>query len=407
MKTELWSIGFETIKELETEEGILASDKQEIFGCIFGRDSLITSLKLLKTYNKTKDPYFLLLVKKILRNLAKLQGQDFNIESGEEPGKIIHEFRETGHQHLTGRVERPWFLYPDNAMKNYDSVDSTPLFLIAVARYVQQSGDTQFAEEVRPNVEMALAWVLGSMKGDRLGFLSYQFHPDRKHGGLVTQSWMDSHESIFHEDGAPTPYPIAPAEVQAYAYLALRLWKHDDAVKSLKENFHKHFVFDDEECLIAFGLDGHGKPMLSARSSMGHLLWASLNSDLDGVLDCILDKAYLPRLAQRIMLPDLFEPKAGVRTLSKKSRCFDPLSYHNGSIWPHDTAMIAEGLANFGFAHEAAEMRASLWYAWDFFKTPIELFTYTDKGYREYESAHGQRACKKQAWSAASILSEL
>lgn len=126
---ELWTLGLNTIKELETEKGILASGKEEIYGCIFGRDSLITALKLLKAYQKTEDTYFLQLVKKILTSLADLQGENTNIESGEERGKIIHEYREKDHEHLTARGDRPWYVYSDNTMRNYDSVDSTPLFL--------------------------------------------------------------------------------------------------------------------------------------------------------------------------------------------------------------------------------------------------------------------------------------
>src|SRR4051812_47702521 len=121
MDKALWDLGFETIKELEIEQGILASGKEEIFGCIFGRDSLITSLKLLRVYEKTKDPYFLTLVRKVLQNLAALQGTQINIESGEEPGKCIHEYRPSNHEHLTKDLETPWYLYPDNIMRNYDS----------------------------------------------------------------------------------------------------------------------------------------------------------------------------------------------------------------------------------------------------------------------------------------------
>src|SRR4051812_34834978 len=105
---EFWNLGLEIIKELEIEQGILASGKEEIYGCIFGRDSLITSLKLLKTFERTNDPYFLGLARKIIIGLSRLQGQEINIESGEEPGKCIHEFRPGAHEHLTKNLERPW-----------------------------------------------------------------------------------------------------------------------------------------------------------------------------------------------------------------------------------------------------------------------------------------------------------
>src|SRR5579884_953831 len=134
---QLWQLALNTIKELETENGILASSREEIFGCIFGRDSLVTCLKLLKVYSRTKDAYLLALVRKSLVNLMQLQGREVNIESGEEPGKCIHEFRPNGHERLTKLLKHPWYVYPDGAMRNYDSVDATPLLLIAAYRYAQ------------------------------------------------------------------------------------------------------------------------------------------------------------------------------------------------------------------------------------------------------------------------------
>ncbi len=399
---ELWTLGFNTIRELETERGILASGKEEIYGCIFGRDSLITALKLLKTYEKINDGYFLSLVKKILVNLARLQGQTSIIESGEEPGKIIHEFREHNHEHLTGRKNRPWYVYPDSTMKNYDSVDSTPLFLIAVSKYITLSADETFRNEIMPSVDKALGWLRGTIAADERGFVSYVFNPERKGGGLFTQSWMDSSESIFHEDGSPVSYPIAPVEVQAYAYLALILWNFSDEAAALKERFSHYFVVPDGKKLtVAFALDGSGKPMESLRSSIGHILWASAGRD------SILDTAYIPDLVRLVLSPDLFEPTAGIRTLGKQSRHFDPASYHNGSIWPHDTAIIAEGLENFGYMREAESVRHALKHSWEHFKTPIELFVFQKEGFSEYLSDTGQKACVKQAWSAASILAEL
>jgi len=152
----LWNLGFDTIKELETDLGILASGKEEIYGCIFGRDSLITSLKLLRVYENTHDEYFAKLVRKILATLSDLQGKNINIESGEEPGKCIHEYRPNNHEHLTKRLEKPWFVYGDNIMRNYDSVDSTPLFLIACYRYFQLTNDQSFIDEYEKNIQQAL-----------------------------------------------------------------------------------------------------------------------------------------------------------------------------------------------------------------------------------------------------------
>ncbi|MBX4191932.1 hypothetical protein KW798_00365 [Candidatus Parcubacteria bacterium] len=400
--TKLWELGVSSIRALETDEGILASGKEELYGCVFGRDSLITSLSLLKVYEKTHDEYFLSLVKKVLRTLAKLQGYEVVIESGEEPGKIIHEYRPTGHEHLTQALEERWYLYPDNVMRNYDSVDSTPLFLMVCYEYLRVSQDQAFIDELRPNIDAALRWLTtyGDSNGD--GFIDYRFHPDRKGGGLRTQSWMDSTESVFNEDNDERPqYPIAPIEVQAYAYVALRAWGKEERAQRLKEQFNEHFVYRKGRHLqFAYAIDGKGNKLGSMRSSVGHTLFATFKGE------SILDAEFVPQLVKRLLARDLFVPTAGIRTLSSRSKKYDPMSYHNGTIWPHDTQLIAEGLHNFGYHKEAQMVQTGLLDAYSHFDSPVELFAYK-RGLKEYESASGQKACKTQAWSAASLLAAL
>jgi glycogen debranching enzyme len=420
-KKYFWKLGIDTIRELETEQGILAAGKEEIYGCIFGRDSLITTLRLLRVHKKSQDPYFLQLAKKVLTNLISLQGKEENIQSGEQRGKMIHEYRPSGHEHLTKREQDAWYLYPDNIMRNFDSVDATPLFLIAAYRYWQASRDDQFLLDYRENIEMALQWILehGDMDGD--GFYDYMRHPQRTAGGLISHSWMDSGESVFHEDEFPVTYPVAPIEVQAYCYLALQLWaiyftsintefSYLLAQKSstLKYRFNRKFlVRDGDQVFFAAGIDSAGKALTSVRSNMGHCLWAALTAETDGINDCIIENHYIHAVVTRLLEPDMFEPKAGIRTLSKNSSRYDPSSYHNGSIWPHDNSMIIEGMINFGYGQEAQKVRTALLIAMEYFNTPIELFVY-DQGeyYREFQSPDGQVSCKKQAWSAASLLVE-
>jgi glycogen debranching enzyme len=414
----LWNLGFETIKELETDLGILASGREEIYGCIFGRDSLITGLKLLRVFEHTQDIYFLNLVKKILTNLASLQGKVVNIESGEEPGKCIHEYRPDNHSHLTKDGVQPWYIYPDSTMRNYDSIDSTPLFLIACYRYWQLSDDVTFIAEFKDTIDLALRWILdfSDINGD--GFLDYELHRDRTFGGLRTQSWMDSNESVFHEDGTPIAFPIAPVEAQSYAFLALKMWSRFHALNNpqfsielnsravaLKQLFNATFIIPDVHGLIlAAGIDGNGKLLANARSAMGHCLWASLEEHKDGVRESIVNDEFIPHIVDRLMKPDLFEPKAGIRTLSSLSRNYSPNSYHNGSIWPHDTSIIAAGMDIFGYHEQSLKIRSAVLRALDHFQTPIELFVFDKDNYSEYCSPLGQKACKKQAWAAASLL---
>lgn len=414
----LWELGLRSIRELETEAGILASARTEAYGCIFGRDSLITALELLRVFERTEEPYFRTVVEKTLRTLGNLQGAEVVIESGEEPGKIIHEFRPDNHEHLTALAESPWFLYPEGQMRNYDSVDATPLFLMAVHEYARVCGENSFFISLLPNVRKALSWMLEHADTDGDGFVDYRFHPERRFGGLSVQSWMDSTESLFYEntDERP-PYPIAPVEVQAYAWVAMREWSdrlHEkepevaqmlaQRASVLKTRFNERFVLSRGGSVsLAYAIDGKGVRLTSPRSSMGHCLWATYRSE-GNEPECILYPEHIAPLVRRLMSRDLFVPEAGIRTLSSRSSRFDPVSYHNGSIWPHDTAILAEGLERFGFHHEARVVREALLTAYQHFETPIELFGRARRKYLEYGD-ESKGACRVQAWSAGALLS--
>lgn len=414
-----YELGLNTIKALEVSEGVLASSAEEIYGCIFGRDSLITSLKLLEAYKNDSNPYYLYLTRKILEGLLALQGKEVNIESGEEPGKCIHEYRATAHEHLTKATTPPWFLYSDGTMRNFDSIDSTPLLLISLHKYLQESNDEDFIAKNFKKIELALNWILEYGDKNHDGFIDYQKHPERKSGGLIVQSWMDSAESVFHEDNVDVNFPMAPVEAQAYVFLAIKLWaqyfhdlsderaeKLNGEANELKEKFNKEFVLgNNENPLFAHAVDNNGKPLTSKRSSIGHILWASFKN-VDGTYECILDKKYIHALTKLLLEEDIFEPTAGIRTLSKNSRVYDPISYHNGSIWPHDNSLIAEGLENFGFEKEALDVRKALFSAYNHFQTPVELFAYHNGDYLEWKSTTGQIACRQQAWSAASMIAD-
>lgn len=409
-------MGMQAIQSLETERGIFASGREELYGCVFGRDSLITALLLLRVYEKTQDAYLLERVRVIIVELAKLQGREHNLESGEEPGKIIHEFRPDNHEHLTKHQEHPWYLYPDGILRNYDTVDATPLFLIAVEKYYQVTGDEEFLDLLTGNVSDALTWLITTLDNNAYGFVSYQFHPERIFGGLRVQSWMDSTESLFFEDREETPlYAIAPVEVQAYAYRALSVWhllleeSEPDLstlllsrARALRERFYDQLMLPSG--IPASGLDGQGRMLTSIRSSMGHVLWAGGRDS--GSFYSLLAPEDVGRVAQRLMQPDLFVPGAGIRTLSDTSTKFEANSYHNGSIWPHDTALCALGMRDAGFELEAVQVRDALLAAYDHFGTPVELFAY-DKSLIPYENTSGQRACQTQAWSAAALLAIL
>lgn len=427
MREDLWQVAYASIQSLEDERGIVASSRSEVYGAVFGRDSLITGLKLLEVYEKTKDAYLLALVRKILESLSALQGRELVVESGEEPGKIIHEFRPSGHEHLTSATAKTmegaaWYLYPDEVMRNYDTVDATPLYLMLMQQYADLTGDMLFVETHIDQITGAVEWLCtyGDINGDL--FIDYRFHPDRIAGGLRVQSWMDSTESLFFEESDEVPpYPVAPVEAQAYAYVALRaggslLARHNaslaafaqDRAEQLQEKFNETFVLGarGEHVALACGLAGDGRLLVSPRSSMGHVLWATYREQ-DGSLSRVLSPAYVEGVARRLLASDLFVPQAGVRTLSTQSKRYDPVSYHNGSIWPHDTAILVEGLRRAGLHTEARLVREALLTAYEHFMTPIELFGFAQDGFVEYTTPQGGKACRVQAWSAASLLSVL
>ncbi|MFO7274441.1 MAG: amylo-alpha-1,6-glucosidase [Bacillota bacterium] len=302
------------------------------FAVPFGRDSLITALQAL--------PFQPELARGTLRTLARLQGTRVDPRREEEPGKIPHEVR-FGELANTGQI--PFDRY-------YGTVDATPLFLILAAELYRWTGDRAFAESLRPHVLAALEWIerYGDVDGD--GFVEYR---GTAGGGLVNQGWKDSGDSVIHRDGTLARGPIALCEVQGYVYEALRQWSRifrewgdveraarlDEAAARLKERFAEAFWMADEG-FVALALDGEKRRVAVLTSNPGHLLITDL-----------LDRDKADRVARRLLEPDLFSGY-GIRTMSSRERAYNPVSYHNGSVWPHDNSLIAWGLARHGH-HEA------------------------------------------------------
>src|SRR3989304_2638512 len=219
----LHNLAYKTVLELETQLGINASGNQDRYAAFFGRDSMITCLKLLRVHKKNPNDVFLRIVRHTIQTAIRFQGKTINLKSGEKPGKIIHEYREKDYYHLTSKT-RPWYLYPDKTLRNYDSVDATPLFLILAAEFYNLTDDAQFLKGILPSVEAAFTYLqkFSPKEGNQL-FLEYQLHRPKTYGGLVNQGWMDSVDSILIY-GEPPREPVALVEVQGYYYKALRLW---------------------------------------------------------------------------------------------------------------------------------------------------------------------------------------
>ncbi len=303
------------------------------FMTLFGRDSLISAWMAL-----IADPELAL---GTLQTLARFQGRDVNPTNEEEPGRILHEMRfgDASSLSLGGGA-----IY-------YGSADATPLFVMLLGELRRWGLAREAVDELLPHADAAIGWIerYGDRDGD--GYVEYQRTSDR---GLRNQGWRNSPEAVRFASGALADAPVALAEVQGYvygAYLARAFFAAEagDAALStrlrgkaadLKASFNRDFWLEDRQWL-AMGLDRDKKPIDALCSSMGHCLWT-------GILDA--DKA--DAVARRLLSPDLFSGW-GVRTLATSMTGYNPLSYHCGSVWPHDNAIVAAGLMRYGFVREA------------------------------------------------------
>ena len=355
------------------------------FATLFGRDSLLTAFSVL--------PFYPQLAAGILRTLASLQGVEVNDARDEQPGKIIHELRAC---EMANTGEVPFGRY-------YGSIDSTPLFLWLLGRYVNATGDLKLARELWTNVERALGWIadFGDRDGD--GYIEYKRETPR---GLANQGWKDSLDAISHADGTLAEPPIALAEVQGYVYAAYvslaeiagRLDRVNmssllrDKASALKTRFDRDFWLK-QEGMIALALDGSKKPCRVMASNGAHCLAAGLVTGRRAAL-----------LSQRLLADDMFSGW-GIRTLSERERRYNPMSYHNGSVWPHDNAMTAWGLACTGRTEGAAKIMTGLFDAAAGLNNESlpELFC----GFAREPNLGPVPypvACHPQAWSAASVF---
>ncbi|MGH2635800.1 MAG: amylo-alpha-1,6-glucosidase [Actinomycetota bacterium] len=367
----------------DTDGGAVLAAGIPWYVTVFGRDALIASHQLLLVNARP--------AREALELLAAKQGTAVDDWRDEQPGKILHEIRQ-------GELARAGII-PHTPY--YGSVDATPWFVILYAMHFRWTGDLAFAEKLLPAAEAALEWIDrdGDLDGD--GFVEYLTRSAR---GIRNQGWKDSHDSVPHADGHMAEPPIALAEVQGYVYLAKQRMadvyraigrpedarRLEDEATELKRRYNDAFWIEDEQ-FFAEALDADKRQVRTVTSNPGHGLYCG-----------IVDEEKAVPLAKRLLSPDMFSGW-GIRTMSKAAAAYNPMSYHNGSVWPHDNALIAAGLKRYGFARSTNRVATALFDAAvqaDYLRLP-ELFCGFTRRTPNRPVSY-PIACSPQAWAAGS-----
>ena len=355
------------------------------FAALFGRDSLISSFQTLAL-----NPS---LARGTIRSLAERQGQVECADNDEQPGKILHELR-SGEMSATGEVAFG---------KNYGSVDATPLFIILLDEYFLWTGDMELLEEMRSPLSSALNWLIeyGDMDGD--GLIEYCRKTEK---GLLNQGWKDSGDAMAHADGTLAEAPIALVEEQGYAADAFRraagltrllgdpnqadrlMARSNDLIQKLDQSF-----WLAKDSYYAMALDRDKQPLAVMSSNPGHLLFSHTISD-QRARDVV----------KKLIAEGLFSGW-GIRTLSNEEHTYNPMSYHRGSVWPHDNSLIAFGMADYGYQQEASAILSALFEAslhFREYRLP-ELFCGNPR-HRRDEPVHYPVSCSPQAWASGTAI---
>ena len=356
------------------------------FNTVFGRDGIITALECLWMAPRIAEG--------VLKYLAETQATTGDPERDAEPGKIIHEMRR-GEMSVTGEV--PFARY-------YGSVDSTPLFVLLAGEYFLRTNNLSFLKEIWPNIKRAIDWIDTYGDRDHDGFVEYE---KRSSKGLVQQGWKDSHDSVFHADGRLAEPPITLCEVQAYVYAAKRsaAWiarafqetefaeRLEAQAGALRDKFDQVF-WCESLGMYALALDGEKKQCRVRASNAGHALFCKIAKE---------ERA--EPLVASLMTEQIFSGW-GIRTVGAGESRYNPMSYHNGSVWPHDNALIGLGFSLYGFPERASQIIHALFEV----SRDVELARLPELfcGFHKRPGTSGPTlypvACSPQAWAAGSVF---
>lgn len=356
------------------------------FMTIFGRDSILTSFQAL--------PFAPELAEATLLYLAVFQGSRLDDFRDEEPGKIIHELR---FGEMTAFEERPQSPY-------YGSADSTPLFLILLDEYERWTGRTAVVQQLEGTARAALEWI--DEYGDRDGDGYVEYNRRNTQSGLENQCWKDSWNSILFSDGTLSKLPRTLCEIQGYVYdakmrcarLAREIWQDQSLARrlereaaELKRRFNRDFWIADRG-YFALAIDGDRRIVDALTSNIGHLLWSGI-ADEEKAAACV-----------RHLMSDRLFSGWGVRTMAEGEGGYNPVGYHNGTIWPHDNSIIAQGLARYGYREEAARIASGILQAAMYFHNRLpEAFAGYPRHLTQYPVEY-PTSCSPQAWATGAPL---